>query len=69
LAAKFFSKAIEQDPREAKTHYLLAEAYCNARNFDDADIALARALQLKPAQPEFIALKEKIERGRSELSR
>ena len=69
LAAKFFSKALQQDPREAKTHYLLAQACFNAGNRHDAIIALARALQLRPAQPEFLALKDKIENANSNTPR
>jgi len=68
LAAKFFSKALQQDPREAKTYYLLGQAYFNARDLDKASVALMQALKLRPAQAEFLALREKIEHAKSETA-
>jgi Flp pilus assembly protein TadD len=67
LAARFFTKAVEQDSREAKTYYLLAEAYFNANNFHSAREALSEAIKLKPHQPEFIALREQIRQAGGEL--
>ncbi|MEY2527741.1 MAG: hypothetical protein QOE73_2512 [Verrucomicrobiota bacterium] len=69
LAAKFFTKALQQDAREAKTYYLLAQAYFNGRDFHDARLALEQAIKLKPGQPEFLALSEKIKQSGDEPSR
>ena len=62
LAAKFFSKALEQDSRNAKTHYLLAEAHFNNGDFPNARNEVAQALRLNPDQADFRSLSERIER-------
>jgi hypothetical protein len=58
LAATFFAKALEQNPRDAKTHYLLARAWLSAGNSQNAQSEIDTAIQLDPVQPEFRALKE-----------
>jgi Tfp pilus assembly protein PilF len=63
-AADFFSKAVQQDPLNAKTHYLLAEANFNAGDLEGAEAEIAEALKLNPAPPEFCQLQEQIENAR-----
>ena len=65
LAAKFFAKALEQNPNDAKSYYLIAQAQFNAHDFQNASLAIARAIKLNPAQPEFRALSEQIQRAQS----
>ena len=61
-AAQFFEKALQQNPREDKTYYLLAQAQFNAQDFDHARLAISEAIKLNPTQPQFHALSEEIER-------
>jgi tetratricopeptide repeat protein len=62
LAANCFAKALEQNPRDAKTHYLLARAYLITGNADDARNEIEKAIQLDSVQPEFRTLKETLEK-------
>ena len=59
-AKGFFGQAIEQEPGNAKTHFLLARAYFGAGEFDAARTAVDRALQLSPLQAEFLALRDEL---------
>jgi hypothetical protein len=61
-AAQFFEKALQQNPREDKTYYLLAQAQFNARDLDHARLAIRAAIKLNPAQPQFHLLSEEIAR-------
>ena len=61
-AATFFAKALDQNPRDPKTYYLLAEAHAKAGDYRRARIEIAQALKLNPAQAEFIALQQELER-------
>jgi len=63
LAAKFFDKALEQDARNAKTYFLLAEAHFNGGDLSKAAAEIARAMDLNPAQADFRDLFERIERA------
>jgi hypothetical protein len=63
LAADFFRKALDQNPREDKTYYLLAQAQFNARDLASARVAISQALKLNSNQPEFQALSEQIKRA------
>ncbi|HYY13067.1 MAG TPA: tetratricopeptide repeat protein [Chthoniobacterales bacterium] len=65
IAEKFFAKAVQQDPTDAKTYYLLAQAELNARDLHSASDAITRALQLNSSQPEFRRLNEQVQRARS----
>ena len=59
-AMELFEQAIRVEPADAKTHYLLARA---AFDLGDAERALAEidlALQLQPAQPEFLELRRNV---------
>jgi Tfp pilus assembly protein PilF len=62
-AAKFFAEAMQQDPRDAKTYYLIAQAQFHAHDFRNASLAIARAIKLDPAEPQFHALSEEIQRA------
>ena len=60
LAADFFARALELDPRDAKVHYLLAQALLRSGNLEGARNEIIKALELKPDQPEFTTLRDKI---------
>ena len=60
LAADFFARALELDPRDAKVHYLLAQALLRSGNLEGARHEIFKALELKPDQPEFTTLRDKI---------
>jgi Flp pilus assembly protein TadD len=59
-AVNFFRQAIALEPRNAKTHYLLAKALDLAGNRDAARVEAARAVELGPDQPEFKALQDQL---------
>jgi tetratricopeptide (TPR) repeat protein len=59
-AVDFFRRALSLEPRNPKTHYLLAKALHLAGNRDQARIEAARAVELDPSQPEFKALEEQL---------
>jgi Flp pilus assembly protein TadD len=65
LAARFFVKALEQNPNDAKTYYLIAQAQFNAHDFQNASVAIARAIKLSPDRSEFRALSDQIQRAQS----
>jgi Flp pilus assembly protein TadD len=60
VAANFLARARDQDPRDAKVHYLLAQALLRAGNLRGARAEIARALELRPGQPEFATLRDAI---------
>jgi Flp pilus assembly protein TadD len=57
---RFFARALELDPRDAKIHYLLAQALFRSGNLKGAHDEITKALELKPDQPEFTTLRDKI---------
>jgi Flp pilus assembly protein TadD len=59
-AVDFFRRSLAIEPRNAKTHYLLARALELTGNHDEAQIEAGRALELDPSQPEFKALQEQL---------
>jgi len=63
LAAQFFAKALRQDPRNAKTYYLIAQAHFRAGDIRDAEAEITQALRLNPTQPDFLDLHNTIERA------
>lgn len=69
LAAKFFAQALQQDPHDAKSYYLLAQAQFNAGDFHEAHLAIARAIELNSTQPQFRELSEQVERAESAIQR
>ena len=64
VAAKFFQRALLQDPRNAKTYYLLAEAHFKAGDIESASTEIAQALRLNPTQPDLCQLNAQIEQAR-----
>ena len=64
-AAMFFAKAVQQDPYEAKTYYLLAQAHFGDGDFRNASLEIAEALKLNPTRSDFRDLHEQIERARA----
>jgi tetratricopeptide (TPR) repeat protein len=65
LAAQFFARALQEDPGNAKTNYLLAEAHFNAGDIASASAEITKALQLNPTQSDFRDLHERIERAKT----
>ena len=63
VAANLFRKALQQNPREEKTYYLLAQAQFNARDLGNARLAIREAIKLNSNQPQFQALSEQIDRA------
>ena len=60
-AEKWFRHAEEVDPRNAKTHFLLAKTFLAKSDPAAARGEIETAISLKSDQPEFIELKNKIE--------
>ena len=61
-AKEYLRRALEQDPQNAKTHFLLAKAELALGNIDGAKTALAQALGREPDRPEYRQLQEEIDR-------
>jgi len=59
-AEKWFRHAEDVDPRNAKTHFLLARTFLARQDFVTARAEIDTAIQLKPDQPEFLALRDEI---------
>ena len=57
-AIEYFRAAIQADPVDAKTHYLLARALLETGDLAQAAAESKRALELKPHQKEFVELAE-----------
>ena len=60
-AETWFRRAIDVDPRNGKTHFLLAKTLLADGNASAARVEIDRALELMPAQPEFISLRNEIQ--------
>jgi len=60
-AEKWFRHAEDLDPRNAKTHFLLAKTLLAKNDRRTARVEIDTAIGLKPDQPEFKDLKEQIE--------
>jgi len=60
LAESCLRRAEQLDPRDAKTHYLLAMALLGKGNREAASAEIDAAIQLRPGQAEFNQLKDKI---------
>ena len=60
-AENYFRRAEDIDPRNAKTHFLLAKALVGQNNRQAAKIEIDTALRLKPEQAEFQQLREELQ--------
>ena len=65
LAAKFLTKALQQDRQDAKTYYLLAQAHFGNGDLRNASLEIAEALKLNPRRSDFRDLHEQIQRART----
>jgi tetratricopeptide (TPR) repeat protein len=61
-AKGYFLRALQQEPNNSKTHFLLAKAELALGNIEGAGIALAHALEHEPDRAEFRQLQSEIER-------
>jgi hypothetical protein len=61
-AERYLRRAIEQDPQDARTCYLLAKAELAMGNIKNARIAIERALEHERDRAEYRQLQEEIER-------
>jgi Flp pilus assembly protein TadD len=59
-AVDYFRQALALEPRNAKTHYLLAKALDLTGNRAEASVEAARAIELGPDQPEYKALQDQL---------
>ena len=62
LAINFFRHALVHSPNDAKLHYLLARADLELNNLPQARFEITEAIKRAPTQPEFLGLKQEIER-------
>jgi Flp pilus assembly protein TadD len=60
LAEEFFKRAIDSEPDDAKTYYLLARALMGDGRKEDARSALEKALLLRPDQKQFLELRDEL---------
>ena len=61
LAEKWLRRAENLDPRNAKTHFLLAKTLLARGNRDTAHLEIDMAVRLKPTQREFMQFKHQLE--------
>ena len=61
VAQAWFRRAIDVDPRNGKTHFLLAKTLLANGNASGARGEIDRALELMPAQPEFVSFRNEIQ--------
>ena len=62
-AENWFRRAEDVDPRNAKTHFLLAKTLLAKNDRAGANAEINAAIQLKPDQSEFIALRKEIDQS------
>jgi len=62
-AETWFRRAEDVDPRNAKTHFLLARVLFAKSDLASARAEIDAAIRLKPDQAEFAALKQEIDQG------
>ncbi|HEY6070965.1 MAG TPA: tetratricopeptide repeat protein [Chthoniobacterales bacterium] len=62
-AEKWFRRAEDVDPRNAKTHFLLAKTFLAKSDRASARDEIDAAIRLKPDQAEFTAFRQQIEQG------
>lgn len=63
-AESWLMKAEQSDPKDAKTHYLLAKTFEMEGDRDRAGQEINIAVQLEPTRPEFQELRAQIDRSR-----
>jgi tetratricopeptide (TPR) repeat protein len=61
LAEKFLASSVRAEPEGAKTHFLLARVRLAAGKRTEARAALEEALKLRPAQKEFLLLRDELD--------
>ncbi|MEO6872638.1 MAG: tetratricopeptide repeat protein [Chthoniobacterales bacterium] len=61
LAVNFFTQALELEPHDSKTLYLLAQTHFQAGDLATARIRVEQAIKLIPNQPDFLSLHGEIE--------
>jgi len=59
-AVEFLRRALEQDPQDGKTFYLLAKAQLAAGDIPNARLSIGRALQREPDRAEYRQLRDEI---------
>lgn len=64
LAAAFFTKALQQNTRDAKTYYLLSRAHLDSGDSENARNEIEQAIRLDPSRPEFLALRDELTKGK-----
>src|SRR5205814_9962294 len=62
-AERWFRRAAQIEPANAKTHFLLAKTFLGKGNREAAQTEIDAAVRLKPDQPEFRTLSEQIKVG------
>ena len=60
LSEKFLLSSIDAEPDDAKTYYLLARVRFESGKADAAKAPLKKALELRPAQKEFLEMRDRI---------
>ena len=60
LAEALLDSALEIEPDDAKTSYLLAEVRCEQHDLPGARVAIAQAVRLQPGSPEFQKLSREL---------
>jgi Flp pilus assembly protein TadD len=63
LAEKFFRRALAQEPRNPKTHFLLAKSLLAEGETKAAGLEIDQALSLAPNQPEFLQFRNKLDQA------
>ena len=61
MAENYLRGALGIDPRDAKTHFLLAQTLVEKGERNKAKVEIEQALRLLPGQREFIELKNRLE--------
>lgn len=61
-AVEYLRRALEQEPQDAKTFYLLARAQLAVGDIPNARLSIGRALEREPNRAEYRQLRDEIER-------
>ncbi|MEP6810874.1 MAG: tetratricopeptide repeat protein [Chthoniobacterales bacterium] len=60
-AQDYLQRSLRADPENGKSHYLLAKTFLGLGDRDRARLEIERALQLNPAQVEFLELQKELQ--------